>query len=1039
MNAISSHNFYLLRRPLLPSTLLNDFHKECQTNHNIDHLLRNIFSDPILQEAIYISSPAFFKPFINWLKSNNTDSKISSTLYKYFIRMCTRCTPYGLFAGCSTGLISDKTEIVFNQKEPYLKRSRLDMAYLLELIHHLGTCPELSSKLIYTPNNSIYKVDNKYRYTEARFENEQYTYYINSIEASVEINDIIRKATTGLTLQNLIDELVVDDISYEEASDFINELIDSQLLVSELQPTITGEEWLNLLIDKLRRADNTADHVKKFSLVQELLQKQDSSIEKYVQIEQIINTISQVQVKNLVQVDLFYPTEVNSISQKIVDRIVKEVNHLLPLMSKTVLPDLEEFKKRCYARYEEQEIPLLVALDDELGVGYGSGKNNVGYQPLTEGVDLSITSPSKTLVWSQKQEFILQKYFSTIEQHQTRIELSNQDLDVLSTTCFEDHYPNSFYVLGNILGSSAEAIDKGDFTFNMLSCAGPSGASLLGRFCHGDHLLNQQVINVIQEEERKNPDVVFAEIVHLSEARAGNILKRPVLRNYEIPYLCSSTLEQDFQLPLDDLQVSVSGGKKVKLRSKKLNKEVIPRLTSAHNFTTGLPIYRFLCDLQFQDKSMNLHWDWGVLSKEKFLPRVQYKNIIISRATWLLTKQKVENDLSSLSSFRQAINKEYNIPSCISIIEGDNELLIDTRVDFSLCVLREEILKKGSVTVKEYIFSSDSQFINHEDKYYTNEVIIPLQRPDSTSRSAAHANKQASKKESATQQIVRSFSLGSEWLYVKIYAGEKTLENLLVQTINPLVKQLVDDKLIDKWFYVRYADPESHIRIRFHGCNDTGFYTKVIDQINFVLKEKIQQHIINRVQYDTYAREIERYGESIIHLCEDVFFFDSNAVLNIISLLNGDDNENHRWLLAMKGVDFLLTDFGYTLAEKLSIIELLQKSFAEEFNEIDQLSTQLNNKYRKYAKVINAELTLVGNNSVLSEGLTNPLLIRSTQLKSVVEQIKERTEANKLNSLVADILHMYMNRLFFVNHRFHELVIYHFLAKYYKTLYLSTK
>ena len=86
---------------------------------------------------------------------------------------------------------------------------------------------------------------------------------------------------------------------------------------------------------------------------------------------------------------------------------------------------------------------------------------------------------------------------------------------------------------------------------------------------------------------------MFAEIVHLPESRIGNILMRPVLRQYEIPYLCGTTLSEEFQIPLTDLLVGIEGDKVV-LRSQKLNKAGYsthdhgPQLQ--HDYASGVPV-----------------------------------------------------------------------------------------------------------------------------------------------------------------------------------------------------------------------------------------------------------------------------------------------------------------------------------------------------------------------------------------------------------------------------------------------------------------
>jgi hypothetical protein len=178
------------------------------------------------------------------------------------------------------------------------------------------------------------------------------------------------------------------------------------------------------------------------------------------------------------------------------------------------------------------------------------------------------------------------------------------------------------------------------------SASGPSGARLLGRFCHVDEELHQLVRAHLAAEEAVHPERVFAEVVHLPEGRVGNILSRPVLRGYEISYLGRSGAPADRQLPLSDLLVSVQG-ERIVLRSRRLGCEVVPRLTTAHNHIgRGLGVYRFLCALQCQQINPGIVWDWGPLGHAPFLPRVVSGRVILSRARWNLGE-------SELAAFRE--------------------------------------------------------------------------------------------------------------------------------------------------------------------------------------------------------------------------------------------------------------------------------------------------------------------------------------------------------------------------------------------------
>src|SRR5262249_17396529 len=142
-------------------------------------------------------------------------------------------------------------------------------------------------------------------------------------------------------------------------------------------------------------------------------------------------------------------------------------------------------------------------------------------------------------------------------------------------------------------------------------------------------------------EAALRPDVVFAEVVHLADGRLANISARPVLREREIVYLGRSGAPADHQLPLTDLLVSVRDGRVV-LRSRSLGREVVPRLTNAHNYVNGaLGTYRFLASLQHQDVR-SLAFTLGPLPQLPYVPRIRLGRIVLREASWNLRKAELD-------------------------------------------------------------------------------------------------------------------------------------------------------------------------------------------------------------------------------------------------------------------------------------------------------------------------------------------------------------------------------------------------------------
>jgi thiopeptide-type bacteriocin biosynthesis protein len=88
---------------------------------------------------------------------------------------------------------------------------------------------------------------------------------------------------------------------------------------------------------------------------------------------------------------------------------------------------------------------------------------------------------------------------------------------------------------------------------------------------------------------------------------------------------------------------------------------------------------------------------------------------------------------------------------------------------------------------------------------------------------------------------------------------------------------LKQNQLVSHWFFIRYSDPDFHLRIRFY-LPDIHNIDKVISQIHKSLQNYFQIGLIRKIQYDTYNREIERYGENTMDLSEQIFCADSVAI-----------------------------------------------------------------------------------------------------------------------------------------------------------------
>lgn len=277
----------------------------------------------------------------------------------------------------------------------------------------------------------------------------------------------------------------------------------------------------------------------------------------------------------------------------------------------------------------------------------------------------------------------------------------------------------------------------------------------------------------------------------------------------------------------------------------------------------------------------------------------------------------------------------------------------------------------------------------------------------------------------------RSFIIGDQWLYYKIYTGFKTSDVILTEIIKPITTELLKNNLIDKWFYIRYSDPKNHIRIRFH-CPENKNIFEVINKLNPYLKEYLMSDLIWNIQIDTYQREIERYGENTIELSEELFFHDSNMIVEFIDLIEGEEGEEIRWLFCLKAINNFLDDFRYSNREKLNLLENLKIGYANEFDLTKAQRIQVNSKYRNNRKIIeDFMLYTIKENEKYIE-IEDLLSTKSYFTANIIKKIIDinKNETLNLNSFVSSHIHMLTNRLFKSKGRLNEMVVYDFLYRY---------
>lgn len=276
----------------------------------------------------------------------------------------------------------------------------------------------------------------------------------------------------------------------------------------------------------------------------------------------------------------------------------------------------------------------------------------------------------------------------------------------------------------------------------------------------------------------------------------------------------------------------------------------------------------------------------------------------------------------------------------------------------------------------------------------------------------------------------RDFCIGSEWLYYKIYTGVKTANLILLERLYPVILDLQEKKIIQGWFFIRYNDPDEHIRIRFY-CKTPENTFALIAKMYPVLNVLIEENCIWKVQTDTYQREIDRYGKKTMVDSETLFWHNSEMILRYLSIKSSFKKPELQLLFSFIAIDTFLNSFEFSNSDKLDLMDELQLSFKKEF-EADKV---LKKEFDKHYRDLLDEIKLFLSESVMDVYPEIFEIIQENQNKTnlTIKKIKDNLQIS-LSSFLISHIHMMLNRQYTSKQRMYELLVYDHLYRYYKTI-----
>jgi len=997
--------------------------------------LKDAFESPLLQEALAIASKDLFdvstkNDLDGTTKSSN---QICLSFIKYFIRLSTRSTPFGLFSGFSIGQFGDVTNITVSVSHQHIKRARPDMEWVYGFIKKIEANKKIRNLLNVRFNDFTYKNGNRIEKPNKTFlQLEKSNEILNELSTSIrythQVEILEEKCVDFNMFSSLIDDIITQNpnVPINKAETFLSQLLENEFLLSELRLPLINTDILGYLLHIL----NKIKGIEEVDLYVSKLKEIQKNISDYNQTSVgnglgLYNNIIKLQeelyeCKNYLQVDMKIHTENNNL-----DYTLKEdLEQFVSAMHKLSIPEKKSDEMTHYIelfleRYgHSAEIPVLELLDVDRGLGSPAHFH-------VNTINRKIPKRQKTAKEERLKTLLDRKMILALREGKNTIKITDDDIDYICLNETQTDEVSPMDVLQSFeLYLFAHPRDDYNFTIAPAMASDGYGKSF-GRFSDmftiEETLLFEEGFN---GQKKLLPEYIIAEITELpSTGRSSNLSLVNSNYDYQIA-LTTNPCKNKHVLSIRDLYIGVeSQNNQFYIISKSLGKRVIVTMTCMLNPMFGSGVLRFLREISAMRRMNVISGIMNIVNTHfEYSPRIVYNKIIIKPETWVVTKDIFGNERDKkileekFISFRQT----WDVPKFVFLNEYDNRLLLDldnqSHRNIIVNTLQKTSMMSISLTELSYDFS-DCVAKNLNGESYITEIVVPFVLGTNNKIKSEKTNKKdsdifttysdvsANRIETEREQCML-LPGNNKWLYYKLYGCSKR-QNELISVAYEILEKFVIEGLAEKYFFIRYADPEPHLRLRIQptqkGLSSLFIYTN--NWINSLYIDGLISKSVN----DSYIRESERYGGSnLIEYAEDYFYSNSKLVMSLLTLQRYGEI---RFNVDFIGVSFIVSTleaFGLSINEQKTLLDSLShnKSNRKEFQNNRKMIVYAvdssDNWFSIRSSITNPEIyDLINDNTKTLEKYAKAIYATDHQGKLT----------NSIQEIVLSIIHMFCNRL----------------------------
>lgn len=1044
-------HFYMLRAPALPASIFLQIAASCEESTTDDislaqrlqtqrehcyQLLCKLAVQPEIALALAVASSSLEEGLARLSSESHSSTRTKRTftsLLRYITRMSTRPTPFGLFSGVALGTFADQTDVLLSTPSIQHIRTRPDMSWLLEVLQKIENDRIVVQQLRFRANPTVYIMGDR---VVVHIYEQQENHTI-SLRATSVVRKALELASHPIAYAQFCDALMqtFPGATLPQVENLFWQLLGNRFLLSDLHPPLTHTRPADYVYEYLANLERVQEISRQLSLVLEGARAIDASgasapvvlLHKLSRLQGAMNPGTK-QRQLQVQIDAALRLSSSQLHRSMGDAAALAAEILLRLSS---APEgsrtLQEYRNLFIERYGSgAEVPLLDLLSAENGLDAPQG-----YEQPPRAYHSPTTLPPPD---TSKRDRVLQKLVaSAINTQSLEIELTEQLLHQL------EHWPPkltkapySLEIYLQVHARSCEALDRGEwYAVVAPNCGSMAAGSTFGRFLD---ILGEEGMEALRQitlqEQGLNPQAIFAELSYQPRrTRDVNVAIRPSLRAYEIPFGTTPSVAPEHVIPLSDLVVGVKN-ERFYLRSVRLNKQIIVCQSHMINMRSAPNVCRFIAELTHDGFPLLNSFYWGNVWYSPFLPRVIVRSgpsasIVLSPAQWFVESSTIvpagEGD-EETRWFRGVLNwrEQWRVPRYIYLTQSDNRLLLDLEHPLMVAELCSEVVKlsrEARIQLQEVLPDFDTLWLYDErGESYFSEIVVPLLRADAPTADAPTATALSEPVAVRAPDILphreRCIFPGEDWLYLKLYSAYNQHNKLIAIHVKKILEQLLEHDLIDNWFFIRYGDPEPHLRIRFHTKCSEAFHPMLSTLLEWSC-QLARQSIIQHYTLDTYTRELERYGgpSSIVYL-ERVFGIDSTMISNLLAARHLKRLTLDSQMIAVFTLDHFLAAWGWDFQQRLFWLRGRTRQYeaSQEFSPVRKMYCELLSPWAPHP-----DPHLTEQRTQLLE-----LLMPHEQLLAEIGmQVRalatNRSLCTSEDELVASLVHMHCNRLLGIN------------------------